>query len=108
MSLYLIEKDKVIFDQNDNGNFFYIIKEGEVAIFINDIFIKTLSDGESFGELSLLHNSPRSATIKTNTEVKVWCMERKNFRKIVDHINYINHLETEKYIASIPFLGNLL
>jgi len=72
---------------------------------INEKFVKNISIGESFGELSLLHNAPRSATIKTNSLVKVWCMERKNFRKIVDHINYINHIETEKYIASIPFLG---
>ncbi len=107
MSLYSIEAGATLFEQNQNGNYFYIVKLGELALLINNVPKKTLKVGDSFGELALLQGSVRSATIKATTAVKVWCMERKNFRKIMDHIINLNHLENKKYIASIPILSNL-
>jgi len=108
MSLYTVAAGTVLFEQNQDGNYFYIIKEGEVSVLINKIKIKTMKSGQSFGELALLHSAPRSATIITDTNLKVWAMERRNFRKIIDHINNLNHSETKKYLASVPFLSKLM
>ncbi len=105
MSLYIIGSNILLFEQESNGNYFYIVKEGELSLIINKNQVKTFKSGDSFGELALLHNAPRSGTVKTNTEVKVWAMERKSFRKIIDHINTINHQENKNYIASIQFLS---
>jgi len=106
MSLYSIEKGCTLFEQGASGNFFYIVKEGELGLFVNKKRIKSIKHGESFGEMALLHNCARSATIRAETLVKVWSMERKSFRKIIDHINGLNHQDNKKYIASIPFLSN--
>jgi len=102
-----IQKDATIFKQGSMGSYFYIIKEGCVEIYINDKPIKRLSSGESFGELALLHESPRTATVKAIKETIVFCVERKNFRKIINKINESNYEENKKFIDSISLLSNL-
>jgi hypothetical protein len=107
MTLCQVDTNVNIFKQGMMGNFFYIIKEGDLDLFINDIFTKTIRKGESFGELALLHGAPRSGTVKTKNNCLLWCLERRNFRKVMDHINLINFEENMKFISSIPILANI-
>jgi len=107
MSLCKIDADTFVFRQDSLGNFFYIIKEGECKLIVNENHIKNLKAGESFGELALLHGAPRSGSVKTIGITYVWCLERKNFRKIADHINNLNYEENKRFINSIPILVNI-
>jgi hypothetical protein len=107
MTLCQVDGDTNVFKQGSMGNFFYIVKEGDLDLYLNDIYTKTIVTGESFGELALLHGAPRSGTVKTKSIVLLWCLERRNFRKIMDHINLINYEENIKFISSIPILVNI-
>ena len=107
MSLCSIQKDAVIFNQGAIGTYFYIIKEGNVEIFINNKSIKFLNVGESFGELALLHDAPRSATVKARSDCVFYCMERRVFRKIINKINEINFEENKNFIDSVSLLANI-
>jgi CRP-like cAMP-binding protein len=51
MSLGAIDKDNILFSQGSYGDYFYILKEGEVALYINNKLVKNLLPGDSFGEL---------------------------------------------------------
>jgi cAMP-dependent protein kinase regulator len=46
-------------------------------------FLKTYHPGESFGELSLLYNAPRAATITSKTESILFALDRETFNNIV-------------------------
>lgn len=107
MSLCSVKANETIFKEGSIGNFFYILKEGTVELFINGKSIKNLEKGESFGELALLHGAPRSATIVANTECLFWVLERKNFKKIVDHINQLNYEENKQFVHSISILSHI-
>jgi len=107
MSLCKVDADTFIFRQDSIGNFFYIIKEGECELFVNDNHIKNFTAGENFGELALLHGAPRSGSIKTIGITLLWCLERRNFRKIVDHINFLNYEENKKFIENVPIFSNI-
>jgi cGMP-dependent protein kinase len=107
MSLCRVDADTFIFRQDSIGNFFYIIKEGEVQVFVNENCVKSLKSGESFGELALLYGASRSAGVKTVGITYLWCLERRNFRKIVDHINYMNFEENKKFIESVDIFANI-
>jgi len=50
-----------------------------VSIYINNELKKTLEESSSFGELALLYNSPRSATVKANPSLILWAIDRITF-----------------------------
>ncbi len=104
MSLCSVDSGTVLFKQGNIGFFFYILREGSVDLYINEELKKTIKTKESFGELALLHNSPRSGTVKATKNCEFWVLERKNFRKIVEFISQINYEENKKFIQSIPIL----
>ena len=105
MSLIQIEKNKFIFKQGDIGNYYYILKSGLAQLYIDNKKIKILRSGESFGELALLHDAPRSGSIKTISDCLLWTLERKNFRKIIEHINKISYEENLQFIDSVSVLS---
>ena len=107
MSLIQIEKNKFIFKQGDIGNYYYILKSGLAQLYIDNKKIKILRSGESFGELALLHDAPRSGSIKAITDCFLWTLERKNFRKIIEHITKINYEENLKFIESVSILSHM-
>lgn len=49
----------------------------------NDTYLKTYKPGESFGELSLLYNAPRAASIKAKSDSICWGLDRQTFNHIV-------------------------
>ena len=107
MSLVQVNSNNYIFKQGTIGNYFYILKSGSAELIINNNIIKRLKVGESFGELALLHDAPRSASVIAVTDCLLCTLERKNFRKIIDHITKINYEENLRFIDSIPILSHI-
>jgi CRP/FNR family cyclic AMP-dependent transcriptional regulator len=68
-----------IFDKNDEGDAMYIVKEGEVEIYIRDDFVVTRGKNGVFGEMALLDNSPRSAKVVAKTDCKLHAIREEDF-----------------------------
>lgn len=76
----------------DNGSKFYVILDGKVGVYIKVKIqqkrVKELQKGESFGELALVNDAPRSASIKCLTECHFAVLDKKNyvtlFQQIID------------------------
>ena len=68
---------EVVIKQGDEGDVIYLVDTGELdceKVFkAGDppTYLKTYKPGESFGELALLYNAPRAATIKAKTDCPV-------------------------------------
>lgn len=105
MTLCSIDEGVEVFKQGLNGSYFYIVKEGILQKFVDGKFKHEVKRAESIGELALIHSSPRDGTLKAKTSAMVWCLERKNFRKIVDVINKMNYEENKNFIGSIRMLS---
>ena len=43
----------------------------------------TKDDHNSFGELALMYNAPRAATVKASSQCKLWCLDRLAFKVIM-------------------------
>lgn len=81
--LKLYGKDEYIFSQGEEGDSFYVIKSGEVSVIIDDREVVALSDGDFFGEMSLLTGNARNATIKVLSDTEVIVIEKDNFKKLI-------------------------
>ena len=66
-----------------------------------------LKVGDSFGELALLYNSPRSAGIFALETTKVWVLSRLDFKKVLKDLNRTEKNENEEILKNIKFLEGL-
>lgn len=67
----------------DEGDNFYVIDSGEVEVYVNNQMVPNISEGGSFGELALIYGTPRAATVKAKTDVKLWGIDRLSYRRIL-------------------------
>lgn len=77
----------VLCRENAHEQIFYMILEGnmEVTKVINNVetrLLKTLSAGDFFGEMALIHNAPRAATVTAKTDVVVLELDKADFEQI--------------------------
>ena len=108
MSLCSVKEQSFIFKQGGIGCYFYILKKGKIETFSShDRASRIINVGESFGEIALLHGSPRLTNARCLTDCYLWVLERKNFKKIVDHITKMNFEESKNFVESIPILANI-
>ena len=65
--------------QGDIGEHFYVIEEGNADVVHDDRRLTTLGPGEYFGEIALLHDVPRTATVTAQTDCRLLVLERDDF-----------------------------
>nr|XP_020443593.1 cGMP-dependent protein kinase 2-like [Monopterus albus] len=74
--------DEVI-KEGTEGDSMYIVAAGELLVTQAGRELRTLASGDVFGELAILYNCKRTATVRAKTEVRLWCMERQTYRTII-------------------------
>ena len=94
------EGDDVIIE-GEVGDKYYILEEGSCDIIINSETVGQLPKASSFGDLALMYNSPRAATIRASMDCTCWSLEKKFFRQamVTSSSNQTGNLAT--------FLGKL-
>ena len=69
--------------------------------------VHTYEDFGSFGELALLYNMPRAASVKAVTEGSLWAMDRLTFRRIILKSAFKKRKMYEQLLESVPMLKAL-
>ena len=86
------EKDQYIFRKGEIADKFYIIKKGAVIVWHDEKRVRELEEGSCFGELALLSNEPRSATLQAKVDCTLYALEKNDFIKNIDKklLEYLN------------------
>jgi putative peptide zinc metalloprotease protein len=69
--------------QGEVGDAFFAIGSGRVEVLRDGRSVRNLGPGEFFGEVALLEDVPRTATVRTLTPVRVFRLEREGFDRVV-------------------------
>uniref|UniRef100_A0A8C0ZMM6 cAMP-dependent protein kinase type II-alpha regulatory subunit n=1 Tax=Castor canadensis TaxID=51338 RepID=A0A8C0ZMM6_CASCN len=107
----VVKVDEHVIDQGDDGDNFYVIERGTYDILVTKDN-QTRSVGQydnrgSFGELALMYNTPRAATIVATSEGSLWGLDRVTFRRIIVKNNAKKRRMFESFIESVPLLKSL-
>ena len=68
-----------VFAQGDPGDRYYLIDEGAADIVIDGRHVRTQTAGSGFGEIALVRDVPRTATVRAKEELVLWAVERDDF-----------------------------
>jgi small-conductance mechanosensitive channel len=80
-----LKPGEVLFREDDPGNAFYIVLSGSVHVFVAaiDKHLTDLGAGEFFGELALMLDIPRTATVRANEETLLFAINRRGFTQLL-------------------------
>lgn len=95
-------KDEVVFHEDESGDVFCLIREGRVKVTMvspegKEIILSMLGPGDFFGEMSLLDDEPRSATVMATENLELLIIWRSDFVQLLQE----NFSITRKVLAEL-------
>ncbi|CAH0564053.1 unnamed protein product [Brassicogethes aeneus] len=99
--------ESIIIKEGDVGSIVYVLEDGCVEVSRENKFLSTLTPGKVLGELAILYNCQRTATIKAATDCKLWAIERQCFQTIMMRTGLIRQAEYTDFLKSVPIFKNL-
>ncbi|XP_037319504.2 cGMP-dependent protein kinase 1-like isoform X2 [Pungitius pungitius] len=100
-------KDACIIKEGDVGSLVYVMEEGKVEVTKEGKKLCTMGPGKVFGELAILYNCTRTATVMTLIHVKLWAIDRQCFQTIMMRTGLIKHAEYMDFLKSVPTFQGL-
>lgn len=67
-------------------------------VYVNGELVTNIGEGGSFGELALIYGTPRAATVKAKTDLKLWGIDRDSYRRIL-MVRALTSHETDKHLS---------
>ncbi|TVY86563.1 cAMP-dependent protein kinase regulatory subunit [Lachnellula willkommii] len=109
-----------VITQGDEGDFFYVVEKGSFEVYVNPsgslqpgpeglgTRVATIEEGGSFGELALMYNAPRAATVMSaEAGSTLWALDRITFRRILMDSTFQRRRLYESFLEEVKILSTL-
>ncbi|KAG5954717.1 hypothetical protein E4U57_004165 [Claviceps arundinis] len=109
-----------VISQGDAGDFFYVVEKGSFDVHVNASgsiqpgadglgdHVGNIQAGGSFGELALMYNAPRAATVMSaEASCTLWALDRITFRRILMESTFARRRMYETFLEEVPLLSSL-
>lgn len=106
--------------QGDAGDYFYVVEKGRFEVYVNSTGalqpgpdgmgqkVGEIAEGGSFGELALMYNAPRAATVvSAEPQCTLWALDRVTFRRILMESTFSRRRMYESFLEEVPILKTL-
>jgi CRP-like cAMP-binding protein len=97
----------VIIREGDEGDRFYVIESGTVEVTRGGTHVVSLGPGDFVGEIALLRNVPRTATVTVTSPAVLQALERKDFIPVVTGHGDVSEAAEDAMTARLGMLRAL-
>jgi CRP-like cAMP-binding protein len=80
------EPGKVIVKEGEPGHEFFLVTEGTATATLRGKKLASFGSGDFFGEMALVDQGPRSATVKADSNVKLLVLGEREFSSLIDNV----------------------
>uniref|UniRef100_A0A8P4G3R5 cAMP-dependent protein kinase type I-alpha regulatory subunit n=1 Tax=Dicentrarchus labrax TaxID=13489 RepID=A0A8P4G3R5_DICLA len=91
-----------------------VIQQGELKphfscfyVYVNNEWVTSIGEGGSFGELALIYGTPRAATVRAKSNVKLWGIDRDSYRRILMGSTLRKRKMYEEFLSKVSILESL-
>jgi Cyclic nucleotide-binding domain len=78
-----VEPGSAVFEEGDPGDRFYVVADGRAAVEVGGEHARTMESGDFFGEIALLRDVPRTATVRAITSLRLYALDPDTFVETV-------------------------
>lgn len=107
MQSQYVGEGETIIEMGAAGDVFYILEEGECEILINDNSLGFIEAPASFGDLALMYNCPRAATIVACSDCTLWTLDRVFFRQAMVTSSSNQNVQLTQFLSKIALFETL-
>jgi len=102
-----VPKGCYVIREGESGSYLYVAAEGDYEVIKDGKVLGSLGVGKAFGELAILYNCKRTASIKAVSDGKVWALERKVFQQIMVSSGLKKMENQMNFLKIVPLLSGL-
>ncbi|XP_021352271.1 cGMP-dependent protein kinase 1-like [Mizuhopecten yessoensis] len=102
-----VKQGHYIIREGESGQHLYVSADGELEVLKGSKVLGKMVAGRAFGELAILYNCTRTASVRALSDVKVWVLDRRVFQAIMMKTGIQRQDENIRFLRSVPLLKKL-
>uniref|UniRef100_A0A672MY11 cGMP-dependent protein kinase n=1 Tax=Sinocyclocheilus grahami TaxID=75366 RepID=A0A672MY11_SINGR len=99
--------EQLVIQEGEPGNYLYVLAEGLFEVIQNGKLHGQMCPGTTFGELAILYNCKRTATVKAVTQSHIWALDRQTFQTIMMRSIQARHEEYFSFLLRYIHVTNI-
>ncbi|XP_049806715.1 cGMP-dependent protein kinase, isozyme 1-like isoform X1 [Schistocerca nitens] len=107
MSLQVLDSSGFVIEEGEIGRHLYVSAAGRFEVIKGGKSLGTFGPGTAFGEIAILYNTKRQASIKADEGASVWVLDRRIFKQIMMRTGLQKTEDNIKFLRTVPILEGL-
>ncbi|XP_064172870.1 cGMP-dependent protein kinase 2 [Anguilla rostrata] len=100
-------EDQLVIQEGEPGNHLYVLADGLLEVIQNGKLLGQMRTGTAFGELAILYNCKRTASVKAVYQSHIWALDRQMFQSIMMRSTQARNEEYFSFLRSVSLLKDL-
>ncbi|TNN71723.1 cGMP-dependent protein kinase 2 [Liparis tanakae] len=96
-----------VIQQGEPGHHLFVLADGKLDVFQHNKLLASITVWTTFGELAILYNCTRTASVRAVNKVRTWALDREVFQNIMRRTAETRHEQYRNFLRSVSLLAYL-